>query len=419
MGQNLSKLNKENVSGRNIHSITHRSNHYRNEKYTDICLRLSLFSSNINYYTKKMNTLRYVTNCKRLSLNNSNAILYKLTSEVGKSKLTTFLKLMVTFETDNSIYEYLVSRRVNYFTNTPNTLCILNLYKLKHEDIHTVMKIKEPAPSQLQNIMERVTGFNEQVVNDSCNNWKLYAFDQLYISDFITFESFLSKQNDIPREHYYETIWHVLMQVYSFLRIYQNIFTHHDLHSENVILVYIPGKVFRFVYEDKNLNCRVEFYSPYLVKIIDYGRSYCQHVTERIYEQICRLCPKCGEFSGYQFRHMPLYLNRSSDLRLLKILKDNFILNDSTLQQLLNIVKFDTHYDTEIMSESGLKYGRIHTVEDAYLLILLHFENNKEKYSRSSHSPYVTFRISTEPLKSMSEVLNNKIRLSTAYKCIY
>ena len=173
------------------------------------------------------------------------------------------------------------------------------------------------------------------------------------------------------------------------------------------------------MYEDKNLNCRVEFYSPYLVKIIDYGRSYCQHVTERIYEQICRLCPKCGEFSGYQFRHMPLYLNRSSDLRLLKLLKDNYILDDSTLQQLLNIVKFDSHYDTEIMSESGLKYGRIHTVDDAYLLILLHFENNKEKYSRSSHSPYVTFRISTEPLKSMSEVLNNKIRLSTAYKCIY
>ena len=217
MGQNLSKLNKENVSGRNIHSITHRTNHYRNKKYTDICLRLSLFSSNINYYTKKMNTLRYVTNCKRLSLNNSNAILYKLTSEVGKSKLTTFLKLMVTFETDNSIYEYLVSRRVYYFTNTPNTLCILNLYKLKHEDIHTVMKIKEPAPSQLQNIMERVTGFNEQVVNDSCNNWKLYAFDQLYISDFIYFRKFLVETKRYSTRTYSHITTYTVRMLYLYI----------------------------------------------------------------------------------------------------------------------------------------------------------------------------------------------------------
>ena len=72
----------------------------------------------------------------------------------------------------------------------------------------------------------------------------------------------------------------VLFQVYAFLRIYQNVFTHYDLHIENVLLISIPNHTLYFSYTDTNSKQKIAFISKYLVKIIDYGSYYCQKITE-------------------------------------------------------------------------------------------------------------------------------------------
>ena len=89
-----------------------------------------------------------------------------------------------------------------------------------------------------------------------------------------------------------------------------NTFTHYDLHTENV-LIYEPVKgkciQYRYLLNDGTI---VEFKSAYIVKIIDYGRSFfiddsqrgMKHSSKDIYHTICRLdeCdPECGKYKGF------------------------------------------------------------------------------------------------------------------------
>ena len=87
-----------------------------------------------------------------------------------------------------------------------------------------------------------------------------------------------------------------------------NTFTHYDIHKENV-LIYEPikGKYiqYRYILNDGTI---VEFKSSYIVKIIDYGRSFFVNNTgfkrssKEIYDTICHLdeCePECGKYKGF------------------------------------------------------------------------------------------------------------------------
>lgn len=51
-----------------------------------------------------------------------------------------------------------------------------------------------------------------------------------------------------------------------------NTFTHYDLHPSNVLLCEpVLGKYYKYILNDRTV---VEFKSKYIVKIIDYGRSF-------------------------------------------------------------------------------------------------------------------------------------------------
>ena len=424
MGQYLNKISKEKTNRRNVSSITSRHglrDLLSDKRYTDICLKLALFSSNVNKYTRKMDTLAYVNTCERIDAGNMNGVLYRLKSKMEGSNLVTFLKLMIDNDKDNTLYEYFVSRRVNYFTNTPNTLCILNLYKLKHSGIHDVMMNKQPKPALLQRIMKPIHRFSENIVKDSCTNWKLYAFDQLYIPNFITLDHFMLHPEERSRDEYYRTLWLVLYQVYAFLRIYMKVFTHHDLHPKNVLLVFVPNETFHFKYFDENKGKHIEFKCPYLVKIVDYGRSYCQAVTERLFKQVCEYCPKCGGSSGYQFNYFQMFSNESSDLRLLLIVGNKYRIEDNVLRNIFKIVKFDDPFDTTRMTESGLPKGAIYTVDDAYIVITQALQDAMNRYTdyMNDKKPYVSFIMSTSIVESMDDIRDNRKRLRSAYKIQY
>jgi hypothetical protein len=108
-------------------------------------------------------------------------------------------------------------------------------------------------------------------------------------------------------------------------------FTHYDLHTDNVILYEpVPGKYIQYHYQTE--TGVISFRSPYIAKIIDYGRSYINdgETSKDIYDKVCKLkkCdPNCGVDKGFSMFKLSneehLYhivsqkKNESHDLRFL------------------------------------------------------------------------------------------------------
>jgi hypothetical protein len=133
-----------------------------------------------------------------------------------------------------------------------------------------------------------------------------------------------------------QELLYALAQVYIPLSTLMNNFTHYDLHTSNVVL-YEPVKDSYLEYHYHLVNGTVvTFKSKYIVKIIDYGRSYFNDtVTNRtsktIYDEIYKVreCTHNLVHSGlyYLSKLDPMTLtysqkkNASYDLRLLNNLK--------------------------------------------------------------------------------------------------
>ena len=135
-----------------------------------------------------------------------------------------------------------------------------------------------------------------------------------------------------------QELLYALAQVYIPLSSLMNNFTHYDLHSSNVVL-YEPVKDSYLEYHYHLVNGTVvTFKSKYIVKIIDYGRSYFNDtVTNRtsktIYDELVKTkeCTHNLSHSGLYYISTldPMSLtysqekNASYDLRLLNTMRLN------------------------------------------------------------------------------------------------
>jgi hypothetical protein len=133
-----------------------------------------------------------------------------------------------------------------------------------------------------------------------------------------------------PHFFIYDAIY-VFYQVYFTLSMMRKVFTHYDLHCNNVLL-YEPihnGYIEYHYHLPKEV---ITFKSSYLVKMIHYGRGFFKG-SKSYYDAICqepRCEPHCGEKKGfYYFEEDPekeadkhyinsLHKNESHDLLLLK-----------------------------------------------------------------------------------------------------
>jgi hypothetical protein len=132
---------------------------------------------------------------------------------------------------------------------------------------------------------------------------------------------------------------YVLFVIYHALASISKTFTHYDLHDENV-LVYEPqkGKYIKYNYHHKD-GTETTFHSPYIPKIIDYGRSFFDNGNlnaQKIYDKIrlendCE--PNAGEYVGFK------WLNPKSSARITSSIK-----NESHDLRLLNIVQGDIQH---------------------------------------------------------------------------
>jgi hypothetical protein len=170
----------------------------------------------------------------------------------------------------------------------------------------------------------------------------------------------------------------------------QDVFTHYDLHTENVQLYEpIPGKYIEYHYHLAD-GTEVSFKSRYIAKIIDYGRSFYSYGPsstrnpKNFFKQLCKTdeCNKkskgivtsaCGEEMGLQWLYPELnehyyfisssLSNPSHDLRLLY--KTYGFILQLQLESTINRITDEKHKKTylkrfEILDEMFYKviYGQ-------------------------------------------------------------
>jgi hypothetical protein len=189
---------------------------------------------------------------------------------------------------------------------------------------------------------------------------------------------------------------YVLYQVYMTLSSLSDVFTHYDLHHENV-LVYEPvaGSHIEYHYHPSLIGgAETVFRSKYIAKIIDYGRCYYHDesstsITSEVktfYDKmVCKECkPRCGTGRGYEWlinkaKQMKRSVfissqksNPSHDLRLLYNIGNKVAGMHPNLQTLIGRVIYGKGvkkgyeiYGTEPNTNSGYPM-RINNVGDAF-----------------------------------------------------
>ena len=168
---------------------------------------------------------------------------------------------------------------LNSFTRTPNLVKTVNLLYIENNDYFT--EINNLGALTLPIIKESFDPINQKPINFFFNKLESIILETMYANNSINLLSKLQKNNNgVYDLKFYETdLWKILLQLFAFLHIHQYVFTHYDLHLNNIMLIQIPNKKMKFVYGKEPYDA-ISFESNYLVKIIDYGRVYLREHTD-------------------------------------------------------------------------------------------------------------------------------------------
>ena len=288
-----------------------------------VCIAFNKESDKIYEYFKGFVDFKLVdmNAIERIGAQSTNGSIYLLPYKKKHYQSHAILKIPQVstnenFQNDNIFYEYLNGRLLNDLCD--NYPCLVMTYTLLFNNSNNT-KFPESLLSYQPTVFNSKT--KGQLIKGSCKNPLRLSLLLQYFKDSVTINHYVKKM-----KYEYDELIKCLFQVYYFLHQNREVFTHNDLHMNNVLL-YEPVKGGKIHYT-YHLECgeKIEFTSKYIPKIIDYGRCYTSH-SEKLYEQLCYFCEKCGFYDGYQFFHnnhpnnvpnyyTSLYANVSQDLRL-------------------------------------------------------------------------------------------------------
>jgi hypothetical protein len=308
------------------------------------------------------------------------------------------LKSSVKPNADNLLYEAVVGFFLNKMSaKYPTFVETYGLYEYKADGLAynacKDQKSTNPAvlSAGLTRIAKSVADISKPTVKNSCLNPISMAVLIQHLKSAKTLHQMLENSRFVEKE-----LLFVLYQVYMTLASLSDIFTHYDLHFENV-LVYEPvvGSHIEYHYHTSSVEKdtkKTAFRSKYIAKIIDYGRCYFndQDRTSNTSESksfhdnlVCKECkPRCGAGRGYEwfdYKQMKnsyficsQRLNPSHDLRLLYMIGTNIKGMDPQLQTLIGgvvygrgVEKGGEMFGTVPNSRSG-RPNKIHNVKDAF-----------------------------------------------------
>jgi hypothetical protein len=240
---------------------------------------------------------------------------------------------------DNLAYEYIVGQFIN--AQSKRFPCFIDTYGLYYYNSNAAWKHSKSSANINANVLRR-----DLTLQKDPYNYKKMCEDSKHCAILVEHLKGVQSIGDIFKNIQYAADLHsfllyklvfVLYQVYFPLSVLRNVFTHYDLHQDNVLL-YEPIKGKHIKYHYHSSTGVVTFNSPYIVKIIDYGRSFYKSDTlmkpREIYDYLCAEpdCDTCGWDSGLSWLDPVLNednffissckVNPSHDLRLMHIVKN-------------------------------------------------------------------------------------------------
>jgi hypothetical protein len=280
-------------------------------------------------------------------------------------------------EPDNMIYEYLVglylNQSIDYLPNFLETYQLFNItnfntYKniiLQIHESSTVKKVDSSVlkthmkPLKYENVLKDPTQL-KYIIDDGCDVYS-FGIDTLHQSyTYCLMTQFMKNPKTLrslmlsdPNFNDNELLF-VLFQIYFTLSALNGNFVHYDLHCQNVLL-YQPYPDGYIEYRYHIAHRVIRFKCKYIVKIIDYGRSYMGEYTKQIKEHIENTSLPCsgidaGE-SGYNIQdsYKDYFIdydspNVSHDLRLMSYLLLHYRFDrkkGKIIREILNKVQYN------------------------------------------------------------------------------
>lgn len=395
-GQLKSRKNAKRIIARTMEK--NRSNiktHYLKALCSDsgVCLAFGKKRNKIKSFFNNFSDFSLVKqNAKRLGEPSTNGFVYEIPYEKNDYKAHSILKTSINAQSDNLVYEYFVGKHLNdlgaYFP------CLVETYGLYQ---YKSMKAWNTArrSKQIRNLNDFLTevklpdnfDFNDKsiinIIKDSCNQPMFQSVLIQHFHDVESLNGYIQLCNSMKGQDDDYTQLIALFHVYFFLHHNRETFTHYDLHTDNVLLYKPfsdPNKKIEYTYHIGK-NKTITFQSSYIVKIIDYGRSYINGV-KKFHKTVCKQeeCdPECGKNLGYDkmdkvlpknsafYNITSLYHNVSHDLRLY------YLTLGKSRNSIIHSLKpplYVHEYGTPPVHKNNTNTRKVCNVTDAYMEIL-------------------------------------------------
>jgi hypothetical protein len=277
---------------------------------TGECMALGKGLNMIRKYFNGFTDFKYVDTISRVGTG-ANGFITKLNYKKYNYICYAILKSSQTFSTDNLVYEYAVGQFIN--KQCMIFPCFLETYGLYYyKDESKWEDFKDFTKTYSKHSLNSALTLQSKPINYSkaCRESKYVSIliqdikNPISLFDLINIYSFnITFTNN--------TLLYLLIQVYYPLAMLSDNFTHYDLHSGNVLIYELPSnKHMEYELTDFDNNT-FSFNTNYIVKIIDYGRSYFHESytnnSLHIYNSLCSIpeCNqtflKCGQSYGFNF----------------------------------------------------------------------------------------------------------------------
>ena len=243
-----------------------------------MCIAFGRYTKMIEQYFEGFKNLRFLeTPIKRISTG-SNGFVHKLIHKKNEYVAKSILKSSLTEKSDNLFYEYLVGQYIN--KQCKKFPCFVQTYawfEYKLQENWKYISEKENITVDKYILTDALILKSDIITIDffdfACTFSKYLAILIQHVKSAMVFEKMISEKLNLNNFLENELI-NVLYQVYMPLATLANTFTHYDLHTSNILLCEpVIGKYIKYKYI-LNDGTIVDFKSKYIVKMIDYGRSF-------------------------------------------------------------------------------------------------------------------------------------------------
>jgi hypothetical protein len=265
---------------------------------TGECMTFGKHTQLVKSFFDNMN-FDYLQKITRIGEKSINGFINEMTFNKDGYELNTILKSSLTNSSDNLVYEYYVG---TYFINLlmsffPCFIETFNIYSYKnlefiYKDLSSQKHVHDYV---IDNIKKNLKNVDKKDSKNDCTFDKKILLESYYnpmniciliehIKNPITLYDFFKIPQSTP-------IWglhlfFILLQIYLPLGKLMNNFTHNDLHAANILLYKLKNNEYiemEYELEDGSI---IKFNTQYIVKIIDYGRSYFNSIDNKCSSEI-------------------------------------------------------------------------------------------------------------------------------------